>query len=68
MSEPVRLTIAPNGPLAEVLCGKLRDHGIEAFYTATSPWGGGVVNSLNPAFPAEVYVSADDLERAKKLI
>jgi hypothetical protein len=42
MSEPVPLTIAPNGPLAEVLCAKLREYGIPAFYRATSPWGGGV--------------------------
>jgi hypothetical protein len=68
MSEPVRLTTAPNGPLAELLCAKLREHGIEAFYRATSPWGGGVTNSLDPAFPAEVYVRAEDVERARTLI
>jgi hypothetical protein len=68
MSEPVKLTVAPNGPLAEVLCGKLRGHGIQAFYRAVSPWSGGASTSLDPALPAEVYVRPDELERAKRLL
>jgi hypothetical protein len=68
MADPIKLTVAPNGPLAEMLCAKLRENGIAAFYRATSPWGGGVNNGLDPAFPAEVYVRPKDLERAKKLI
>ena len=68
MADSVKLTVAPNGPLADVLCQKLRDEGIPAFYRAISPWGGGVNNSLDPAFPAEVYVRPEDLARAKKLV
>jgi hypothetical protein len=52
VDDPVKRTAAPNGPLAEVLCQKPRDYGIPAFYRATSPWGSGVNNSLDPAFPA----------------
>jgi hypothetical protein len=68
MADAAKLTLAPNGPLADLLCQRLREHGIPAFYRATSPWGGGVNNSLDPAFPAEVYVRPEDVERAKKLI
>jgi hypothetical protein len=65
MADPVRLTTAPNSPLAEMLCERLRANGIKAFYRATSPWGGGVTSSIDPAFPAEVYVQEQDLESAR---
>ncbi|MDQ1425315.1 MAG: putative prokaryotic signal transducing protein [Acidimicrobiaceae bacterium] len=68
MADPVKLTTVPNGPLAEVVCQRLRADGIEAFYRATSPWGGGVNNSLDPAYPAEIYVHERDLERARKYL
>ena len=68
MAEPVKLTTAPNGPLAEMLCERLRADGIEAFARATSPWGGGVNSSLEPAFPAEIFVHEHDLEQARKYL
>jgi hypothetical protein len=30
--------------------------------------GGGVVNSLHPAYPAEIYVHERDLERAQEYL
>ncbi len=32
MADAVKLTLAPNGPLTDVLCQRLREHGIPAFY------------------------------------
>ena len=68
VSEPVKLTVAPSGPIAEMICTMLRDNGIEAFTRATSAWGGGVNNALDPAYPAEVWVRDSDVEQARKLI
>lgn len=51
-----------------MICQRPQADGIDGFYRATSPWGGGVVNSLDPAFPAEIYVHERDLERARNYL
>jgi hypothetical protein len=69
MSDPVPLTSAPNVPMAEVLCGKLKEAGIPSYYKDAmvfgSPWGGA---GVNPAVPVEIYVNPEDLERARQLL
>jgi hypothetical protein len=69
MSEQVPLTTAPNVPLAEVLCGRLREAGIPSYYKDASvfggPWGG---SGANPSVPVEIYVNLEDLERARGLL
>ena len=64
MSEPVPLMTAPNAPSAELLCARLRNAGIPAFYECASGWT--PVGSA--AQPAQVFVRPDDLERARRLV
>jgi hypothetical protein len=63
-----RLTVAPNLPIAEMLCQELRSNGIEAFYKGALPSGLGGVASVNPASPAEIWVSEADLDRARQFL
>jgi hypothetical protein len=70
MSDPVPLTIVPNAPLGEALCGKLEEAGIPAYYrdvgsAFTNVWGG---SAVNPASPVEIMVNPEDLEPAKQVI
>lgn len=69
MSEPVAVTTAPNVPMAEVLCGKLKEAGIPAYYrdfmAFTGIWGG---SGVNPANPVEIVVRPEDLERARHVL
>lgn len=69
MSDPVALTTAPNVPMAEVLCGKLKEAGIPAYYRDVMPftgvWGG---SGVNPANPVEIFVRPEDLERARHVL
>jgi hypothetical protein len=69
MSDPVPLTTAPNVPMAEVLCGKLKEAGIPSYYkdamVFSGLWGG---SGVNPAVPVEIYVNPEDLERARQLL
>jgi hypothetical protein len=66
-ADPVPLTEAPSVILAESLCGMLRSNGIEAFYKRTgivSGWGG----ATSDFGPAEIWVSAANVERARALL
>jgi hypothetical protein len=67
--DAVKLALVPNVPLAEVWCRRLRQNGIEAFYTGGSPFGaeGVGIADLNPALPAEIWVGEDDAARARQL-
>jgi hypothetical protein len=67
--EAVWLAQVPNVPLAELWCQRLRQNGIEAFYKATAPFGGGSagIAPLNPSFPAELWVGEHDFARAREL-
>ena len=63
----VKLTFAPNVPMAEALCSRLRANGIEAFVKRTQPFPG--ISGVTTDFgPAEVWVGEHDLERATELI
>jgi hypothetical protein len=68
MSEPVRLTVAPNSTIAEMLCGELEANGIRAFTRSSSPLAGGAMTSLDPGSPAEIWVAPEDLERAQAFL
>jgi hypothetical protein len=70
LGEPVRLTVVPNLPLAEMLCSELRQNGIEAFYKGNASLGGvtGSVAALNPSLPTDVWVGEADLEKARRFL
>ena len=65
--ESVVLTIVPNEPEAEILCGLLKANGIDCDYRETdsidSP-----IEGFVPAGPQEVRVRAEDLEAARALL
>lgn len=69
MSDPVVLMTAPNVPMAEVLCGKLKEAGIGSYYQDamgfTGLWGG---SAVNPALPVAIYVYPDDIDRARRVV
>ena len=66
-ADPVRLTEAPNVVFAESLCGMLRSNGIEAFSKQSGP-GSGLSFTSGDFGPAEIWVSAADVERARTLL
>ena len=66
-ADPVRLTEAPNVVFAESLCGMLRSNGIEAFYKRSGA-GLGRGFATSDFEPADIWVSAADLERARELL
>ena len=66
-ADPVPLTQAPNVIFAESLCGLLRSNGIEAFYKQSGP-GSGLSFTGGDFGPAEIWVSAADVERARALL
>lgn len=68
--ESVKLATLPNVPLADLWCQRLRDEGIEAYYTAspvTPAFVGEGGPRWNPALPVELRVGAHDLARAREL-
>jgi hypothetical protein len=63
----VKLTFAPNVPIAEAICSRLRANGIEAFYKrlpVAQAFGAGT----NDLAPVEVWVAEHDLARARALL
>lgn len=66
---PVRLTILPNEPLAEVVCGMLRSEDIVCMQRITDvAFGGGGELPSSGMGPREVLVRPQDLERARELL
>src|SRR4051794_39582073 len=65
----VKLTQVANVPSAEMICSRLKANGIEAFYKGTSPYGGASLGqaATDPAFPAEIWVGAGQVEQARQL-
>lgn len=65
--ESVVLTVVPNEPEAEILCGLLRSNGIECDYRETdsidSP-----IEGFVPAGPREILVRPEDVEAARSLL
>jgi hypothetical protein len=69
MSDSVPVTTAPNVPMAEVLCGKLKEAGIPAYYADVLPIAGILGGSgVNPANPVEIFVRPEDIERARHVL
>lgn len=67
--EPVRLTVLPNEPIAEVVCGMLRSEDIVCMQRITNfAFGSGGELPSSGMGPREVLVRPDDLERARELI
>jgi hypothetical protein len=56
---PVKLTIVPNVPIAELWRQRLRQEGIEAFFNGSL--------LRNPSVPVTLWVGEHDLDRARKL-
>ena len=63
----VKLTYAPNVPLAEAICTRMRANGIEAFYKQT-PALGTIWSKTGDFGAAEIWVGEHDLERARALL
>lgn len=67
--DPVRLTVAPNEPMAEMLCAILRDNDIKAMHRTTNfAFGSGGEIPNSGMGPREILVNPADLERAHELI
>jgi hypothetical protein len=66
MADLVRLTIVPNEPAADLLCALLRSEGIECGHQVTD-LGAGALDGVAPIGSRAVFVSAEDLERAREL-
>jgi hypothetical protein len=62
--EPVQLTVVSSEMEAEILCGELRDAGIECMHRPAASSG------LGTAFmgPHEVLVKPDDLDAAREFL
>ena len=63
----VVLTVVPNEPEAEILCGLLRANGIECDYRETDSIDSPIEDFI-PAGPREVMVHEADLEAARELL
>lgn len=62
----VLLTSAPNVPLAEAICSRLQENGIEAFWRRGAMFQ--ATSMANDFVPAEVWVGEQDLERARSIL
>ena len=67
--EPVRLTIVPNEPIAEVVCAMLRSNDIVCVQRITNiAFGSGGELPNSGMGPREILVRPADLEQARLLI
>jgi Putative prokaryotic signal transducing protein len=66
-SGPVRLTIVPSEPEAEMIRQLLATAGIESMQRPTD-FGAGAFDGWSPGGPREVLVAGSDLEAARELI
>lgn len=67
MQDPVRLTVAPNEPAAELVCSFLRAEGIRCGHRATDV-GAGAGSGLATVGPREVLVDPADLDAARHVL
>jgi hypothetical protein len=65
--DAVVVAVAENEPEAEMLCGLLRDAGIDCGYRDTAALDS-TIEDFTAAGPREILVHADDLERARALL
>ncbi len=64
----VKVTTVGNEIEAEIVCALLRTEGIEATHRRTDFAAGAADASTTAAGPREIYVAADELERARELL
>jgi hypothetical protein len=62
------LTVVPNEPEAEVLCGLLRTNGIACTYRTTNLAAGMADASAAIGGPREILVEEEQLDEARKLL
>jgi hypothetical protein len=65
--DPVRLTVVPNEPAAEMIRSLLATNGIESMQRPTD-FGAGAFDGWSPGGPREVLVNPSDLDAAQELI
>jgi Putative prokaryotic signal transducing protein len=65
--DAVVVAVAENEPEAEMLCGLLRDAGIDCGYRDTAALDS-TIEDFTAAGPREILVHRDDLERARALL
>jgi hypothetical protein len=68
MAEPVRVTVVPGEPEAEVLCGLLRANGIKCAYRPTPEADSAFEGFGGEGGEREILVDPADLEDAKTLL
>ena len=64
----VTLTVVPNEPEAEMVCGMLRANGIACAYRTTNLAAGMADASAAIGGPREIVVDSEQLEEARKLL
>jgi hypothetical protein len=65
LNDPVPLTTVRDENEAELICGLLRNSGIECDWTVTTQ---GLAGVFGDAGPREIFVSRADLEAAQELL
>ena len=68
MSDPVRVTIAPNEAAADVVCSFLRAEGIRCAHRVTNTGAGGWDGVPNAGGAREILVDPSDLEAARAVL
>ena len=68
MDEPVRVTIVPNEPAADVVCTFLRAEGIRCGHRVTNMGAGSWDGVPNVSGAREVLVDPADLEAAREVL
>lgn len=68
--EPVVVTVVADEMEAQIVCGLLRENGIECGYGRDNAAGGvpGITGGFSIAGPTEVFVAEKDLEAAKEVL
>lgn len=64
----VRVAVVPDAVAAEVVCGLLREHGIECFHRRTDVGAGAADGSSSSAGPTEVLVDHEDVDAARAVL
>jgi hypothetical protein len=68
--EPVVVTVVADEMEAEVVCGLLRENGIECAYARDNAASGapGITGGFAIPGPTEIFVAEGDLEAAKEIL
>jgi hypothetical protein len=66
--EEVRATVVSGDAEAEMLCGLLRQQGIECYFRKTDLGSGQMGGMLSGFGETEIIVHEDDLERAREVL